>query len=502
MLSGLISPDRLVSLADTLAGEWIARAAPRTSPAHERALLHLCGVDGVDRDGRSLAAAVVDPYLAEFPERLADGILLPFAAALLEYGVAPRALALDIASGAVDLALEAQLVQDPDRLGLAEGQARDLVAASLERIDANRTATLELAGLFGESPRPWFGTTLQATDLEAARTEARLLLDAGSDVIRVAMSAGFDGPGGPVLSGSQVGLAELRRLLDEAGAERGRYVRLLVAGSSPQAPEVAVTAALERADIVELDMMSTIVGEGADPERVLVDHLFACALMARAGLTVSIGPGPLVVAPDLAAGRPSDAATRAGRAIALQLLSVAFARRSGLAAGQIVVGSLPPWLVAERHETAQAIAEVALRRALFPEHGLVFDEPSGQDGLDVWPFLVAAAIVGDDPAALVLRRTEPERLRYVAQSTRAALRVSQGVAAGLEPRALRGPALDHARDCARSAADVLERLAGEGWPVVTGIPATEVVSTTGHELVAVRRSALDPLGLRRAGSTG
>ena len=52
--------------------------------------------------------------------------LLPFAMALVEYDLQPQRLALDIASGAVDLGMEAELLRESDRRAVAEEEARRL----------------------------------------------------------------------------------------------------------------------------------------------------------------------------------------------------------------------------------------------------------------------------------------------------------------------------------------------------------------------------------------
>ena len=85
--------DRLLARATTLAGAWGARARTSTTAGCERALLRLFGVAGLDRSGRPLAGEVVARYLAGGASRLAGGVVLPFAAALIEYDLAPQALA-------------------------------------------------------------------------------------------------------------------------------------------------------------------------------------------------------------------------------------------------------------------------------------------------------------------------------------------------------------------------------------------------------------------------
>ena len=46
--------DGLLGLADTLAGAWAGRATASTTLGQERAVLRLCGVGGLDREGRPL----------------------------------------------------------------------------------------------------------------------------------------------------------------------------------------------------------------------------------------------------------------------------------------------------------------------------------------------------------------------------------------------------------------------------------------------------------------
>ena len=529
--------DGLLATSDTLAGAWAGRAAASTTLGQERAFLRLCGVGGLDRSGRPLAAEVVERYVGARADRLASGVMLPFAVALLEYDLPPQDLALDVASGAVDLVFEAELLNDPERRAAAEAEASRLATSAADRIDANRVARRELIGLLGESALPWFGATLAETELEPARAEALGLIDAGADLIRVTVPAGRelsaranargestrgdaaqdDRPARPedldaaaararrggapygrppiegIPVGSQRGLAELRHTIDEAAADRRRYVRLAMLGAALTAPEVAVVAGFERVDVVEIDPIADIVDEGVDPDRALADHAFAHRLLRRSGAQVLVGPGPLVFAPDLARGQPSDPGTRAGRAIALQLLSVALARHHGLPVEQILVGALPAWISDERDPTTQAIAQVALRRALFDGHPLVFDEPVLSAAGEGWPFVFAAAIPGGEPIALVLRRAESGRMGQVGEAMRAAARVGREVHAALGGRVLHGSSLEHARRAVAAARELLDGLAEDGWRAVigSGVDAGER-PRLGWDTVVERSDEFDP----------
>lgn len=522
---------RLVERAETLAGAWGARARVTTTLGQERAILRLFGVSGLDRAGRPLAGAAVDRWLAGARDGLGGGIALPFAMALLEYDIEPQQLAMDVASGAVDLALEAELLQEPDRRAMAEAEATRLSSAALERIDADRTARRELEDLLGEATRPWLGTTLAEPDLEGALDELAELAMAGFDVLRVEVpigreladrmhDAGIDVPEWhprdrvgrstptdaesavePAPTGSQRALGRLRRVADGVAAERRAYVRLATAIPPLGVPEGAVVAAFERVDMVEADPMAEIVVGGVAPDRSLADHAFARRLHRRADTLVSIGPGPLVVAPDLASGVPASAATRSGRALALQLIGVALARADGIAADRLVVGAYPAWLADESAPTARILAEVALRQALFPSLLLRYDEPGGPGSVSAsasaWPFIAAAALARTGDASIVMRRVHVEGRRAAIEG-RAAADVAAEFATISPPTDLGGVAAAHAADVVAAALTTLERLADLGWRAVVGDgpgPADHGVSprALGGDAVAERTESFDPL---------
>jgi len=515
------SLDRVLRLAGDLAGAWGARARASTTLARQRAILRLFGVSGLDHAQASLASSVVERALGNDPARLGGGIALPFAVALLEYDVTPQQLALDVASGAIDLALEAQLLNDPGRRAAAEAEARRLVALAVERIDANRTARRETLDVLGDAPRPWVGVTLAAPGLDVAPDEAAALVAAGADLLRVRVPAirelvlrlhdrGVEPPdwrphpsGGhqrdedpaEVPAGSQRALAALRARVDEAAAEAGRYVRLSSATSALAAPEQALVAALERIDVVETDPITEIVDDGVDPGRALADSAFAHLLLRRASARVMVGPGPLIVAPDLARGVPPDAGMRAGRAFAMQALAIAFALGDGIPGWQIIAGALPPWLAEERDPATQALAAVALQRAAWPELSLAFEEPapSGR-AVARWPILLAMGLAIAGPSAVVVRRTAAGELGPVVESTRAIAALVAELAAGPSEALARPAVAAHASALLAAAAYTLERLRDAGWDSVLGMPPGLAGQTRlGADAVTERTEAFDPL---------
>ena len=515
--------DTLIARAEALAGAWGARARASTTIGQERAILRLFGVSGLDASGRPLAGATIDRWLAGDPHGLGTGIALPFAMALLEYDLEPQQLALDIASGAIDLALEAELLREPDRRAVAEVEAGRLAAAAVERIDAQRTVRRETIDILGEAPRPWLGVTLREPDVDAALEEVANLIGAGIDLIRIEVPIGREladrmidaglvvqpwqpRDGGPRVTepdlseaaptGSQRALTHLRRVADRAAARRRAYVRLATVVPALGAPEGAVVAAFERIDLIASDAMAEIVANAVEPDRALADHAFAHRFSRRAGTSILVGSGPLVVAPDLTAGVPSDPTTRAGRALALQLLGMMLARGDGLAREQVIVGALPPWLTDEPAPAARAIAEVAVRRQLFAGYPLGFVEPpTGADRSVLWPYVQAAAAVHAGDVALVLRAADfrPDDGARAARAARAASLVSADVALATTPGTLAGVALEHARGMVAVAVATLDRLGDQGWRTIAGDPPAGIrARPTRHEMVAERTEPFDP----------
>ena len=514
--------EQLIARAESLAASWGATARAATTLGQERAVLRLFGVTGIDRAGHPLAAEVVDRYFGPNPRRLANGIALPFAIAMAEYDLPAGALALEIASGNVDLGLEADLLGDPAQAVRARRLATRLAASALARVDANRTARRELLALLGDSPPPWIGISLSAPAIVDALDEAAAAAQSGAGLVRVEIppsrelaeqmartgetlegwrpspsSRGglevFDPAGPPTPTGSQRAIAVLRTFLDDAGARRGGYVRLATDAPALAAPEQSVVAGFERVDLVVADPIREIVDGHVDPDRALADHAFAHRLLVRAGTRVLVPAGPLLVAADLAAGMPSNPATRAGRALALQLLAVSLAVGDGLPRDAVVVGALPEWLGEEPGAPARGLAELALRRALFPGHPLAFVEPArGVDDGMAWQALVGALLADAGDVDLLLCRREGPLPRR-AQALRAIADTAAGLASARTASVLTGLAVRHRDDALAAARATLDGLATSGWRSLVDQPFGLPDRRIGADAVTERTSGFDVL---------
>jgi hypothetical protein len=226
-------------------------------------------------------------------------------------------------------------------------------------------------------------------------------------------------------------------------------------------------AAFERVDIVEADPIREVVEDNVDPERALADHSFAHRIEARAGSQLLLGAGPLALGSDVAAGVPSDALRRAGRAVALQALGVELAIADGLLPERVLVSCVPSWTVAER-DAAQAPLQALIRRLLFPGHQLVIVGPAvGLTTPAAGAALAAALAVA--PAAIVLDRAvrDPATAASDLQSIAAGAASVRADFIG-EPVFPDGAAAERAARILKEAGLTLERLSSEGWSSLLG----------------------------------
>jgi hypothetical protein len=485
-----------------------------TTHAIERATLRMLGVNGVDRDGNPLAAVVVERLAEGGPQELGGGIGLPLAATASARGIGIQEAAVGVATGAIDLAIEAQFLQHPDRRAAAEELLEDWTAEAFQRVDANRTARREISDALGLRDYPWLCARIEGFALDQAIAEAREFVAAGADALIVRVPRGRElvvGTGEPGVermeremdpppAGSQRGLADLRVVLDEIAAERGGYLSLASTTDGLAAPEQAVVAAFERIDIVFADPFDEIA-VGIDAQRTFTDHAAALRLLGRSGTTVVVGPGPVLAGPELGRGEALTSVTRIGRSIAAQAMSVAWADAAGMAPG-LVLASAPFEAPFEAisggndpgAEGALLLAGLTVRRMLHEGHGLVISEPWGV-GSAAWQLALPLSLVGAGDAHLVVHRGPPAEFRARADGARSGAALARVLAEVLpagKPSAslpLADEVLAMATELATVAIATLELAEREGWE--------SLVATA--ELTATGGSGNQPRRLGRAG---
>ena len=449
--------------------------------------------------GRPLAGAVVDRWLRRTARGLGGGIALPFAMALLEYDLDPQQLALDVAAGCGRPRPRggAPARARPARRRRGRGRAPRAGRARAHRRRPDRpprdhracSATRPDRGSARPSPSP----TSRAPSTRSASWSPPASTSSGSRCRSAASS-----PTGSRTPAWRSRVARRRRPVpapSSARASRRTRAGRQPAGAgraparSPTAspPSVAATSGSRRpprpsgrprtrssrpssgSTSSRRTRWPRSSPTGVDPDRALSDHAFAHRLHRRAGTLLMIGAGSLVVAPDLRSGIPSDPATRAGRALALQLLAVALARRRRPPADQLAVGALPAWLDrrAGRRRPGDRRGRGpprALRRPSRWRSSSRTRRPTRRPtGRTSWP----SGLVGRATSRLVIRR--PGRTQAVGRETRAAAAWRPRCAGAREPARLsRRRARPRARRDRASRMATLDMLADRGWRAVAG----------------------------------
>ena len=330
----------------------------------------------------------------------------------------------------------------------------------------------------------------------ACRRQARRLA-------RRAVVAGRPRRAGPARpahpDGAQRALSVLRRFVDEAGARRRGYVRLMTEAPALAAPDQAVVAAFERIDVVIADPIREIIARRVDPDRALADHVFAHRLLARAGTRVLVPAGPLLVAPDLARGVPSDPATRAGRALAMQLLAVALARRGGLPPRPSRSAPSPTGSSTNAgHRPGPPRRSRCAGRCSPSTRSPSSSRRSPRPRPSTWHALVAALLADAGDVDVILRRPLAPGAPTLGM-TRAAANVAAGLRRSRVAPVLSGAAADHAGRAVAAADAALASLEEHGWRAVVDQPLGMDGAHPGGLAVAERTETFDPLTAGEAG---
>ncbi|MBV8643440.1 MAG: lysine 5,6-aminomutase subunit alpha [Candidatus Eremiobacteraeota bacterium] len=333
----------------------------------ERAVVRLCGVDGVDADGIPLPNRLVDAL----PAREA-GVARFLGAAVAESGRTPQQVAEAVAAG--------ESFPDAARTPEAAVRAalRPHVEAVLARMDANRRARTALLERLAQAEPPLLYVIVASGNIYEDRTAAVAAAEAGAQVIAVIRStaqslldyvpygATTEGFGGTYAT--QENFRIMRAALDEVSERLGRYVMLTNYASGLCMPEIAATAALERLDMLLNDSMYGILFRDINMQRTFVDQHFSRQLNARSGIIINTGEDNYLTT--------ADAVEQAPAVLASQFVNEAFAKRAGLPERQMGLGDayeIDPDL---ENGFLFQLAQAQLARQIFPTAPLKYMPPT------------------------------------------------------------------------------------------------------------------------------
>ncbi|HOG00125.1 MAG: D-lysine 5,6-aminomutase alpha subunit [Firmicutes bacterium ADurb.Bin248] len=342
-----------------------------TTVTVERAVCRLLGIDGVNEMDVPLPNAVVD-HLKE-KGLLAGGAAQHIARAMLETGLGPQEIAEGIDRGEIDLS---RLPARPERdVRAAVMPVAEAAAARIRQNVGKRRAYLEK---FGDKTDPYLYVIVATGNIYEDIVQAKAAAKQGADIIAVIRTTGqslldyvpygatTEGFGGTYAT--QENFRLMRKALDEAGEEEGRYIRLCNYCSGLCMPEIAAMGALERLDVMLNDALYGILFRDINPQRTIVDQFFSRVINSYAGVIINTGEDNYLTT--------ADAVEEAHTVLASQFLNEQFALCAGLPEEQMGLGHAFEIAPDVENGFLYELAQAQMAREIFPDAPLKYMPPT------------------------------------------------------------------------------------------------------------------------------
>jgi len=348
-----------------------------TTVGVERTTARAYGVDGVDDQGTPLANLLVD--------RCHQQGLVPQGIALF-LGRALLGGARSINEAAERLAFGPDWSRHPGGRSEAEEAMRPHTREAIERIDLAKEARESKKSKFAAPGSPLKYVIVATGNIYDDATQAKAAAFAGADIVAViratAQSLLDFVPQGPTTEGyggtfaTQENFRIVRRAIDEASDEYGRYVYQTNYSSGLCMSEIAWMAAVERLDMLLNDAMYGILFRDINMCRTFVDQYVSRRIIARSGIVINTGEDNYLTT--------ADAVEKAHTVLASQFINEAFAKRAGLVEEQLGLGHA--YEINPRIEDSflLEIAQAQLVRQIFDRHPIKWMPPTKHKTGDIF----------------------------------------------------------------------------------------------------------------------
>ncbi len=347
---------------------WISRY---TTTTIERATARLLGVDGVDAAGVPLPNVLVEKLHEN--GLLRYGLLPWMARAIIATGQSVEEIAVAVAEGRLNVTSIPAMTEEKWR----EPGDR-LAAEAASKIALRRREREQMMAAAAPDRQPLLYVIVATGNIYEDAVQAKAAALQGADIIAVIRHTGQSlldyVPYGPTTEGfggtyaTQENFRIVRRSLDEAIEETGRYIRLVNYCSGLCMPEIAVMGALERLDMMLNDAMYGILFRDINMRRTLIDQHFSRMINGFAGITINTGEDNYLTT--------SDAYEKGYTVIASQFMNEQLALRSGLTEAQMGLGHAFEIDPALEDGLLMEIAQAQLCRELFPNSPLKYMPPT------------------------------------------------------------------------------------------------------------------------------
>ena len=366
-------------LADEIADDVQRYIDGHSSVGVERTILRAFGVDGTDDQGAPLVNLAVERY---------------HKAGLLDRGISTwlgRALlagADTVQDAAERLAFGPELDRGEGGPSTADVQKalEPHVRAALARIDHARDEREALKARIAAGPTPHKYVIVATGNIYDDALQAKAAAFAGADIIAVIRAtaqslldyvphgATTEGYGGTFAT--QENFRIVRRAVDEATEEYGRYIHQTNYSSGLCMAEIAWMAAVERLDMLLNDAMYGILFRDINMCRTFVDQYVSRRFIARSGIVINTGEDNYLTT--------ADAVEKAHTVLTSQFINEAFALRAGLREEQMGLGhafEIDPWI---EDSFLLELGQAQLIRQIFDRHPIKWMPPTKHKTGDIF----------------------------------------------------------------------------------------------------------------------
>jgi beta-lysine 5,6-aminomutase alpha subunit len=336
--------------------------------AVERATLRLLGIDGINAFDVPLPNLVVD-HIREKAD-LTKGVCHYLAHAMHDQHMTPQEIAVAVSEKQLDLSVY-QRRNPGEHLALLDPHIHD----SLKKIrdmkryreqweearDVPDRYVIVATGNIYEDIEQAVSAVKNGADIIAViRSTGQSLLDF------VPYGATTEGFGGTYAT--QENFRLMRKALDEASQEAGRYVKLVNYASGLCMPEIAVMGALERLDMMLNDSLYGIIFRDINMKRTLIDQYFSRVLSAYAHITINTGEDNYLTT--------ADAFLEAHTVLASQFINEQFAKRAWMDEKLMGLGHAYEIDPEIENSFLYELAQAEMAREIFPRAPLKYMPPT------------------------------------------------------------------------------------------------------------------------------
>jgi beta-lysine 5,6-aminomutase alpha subunit len=369
--------DSCREMASSIADDVQRFIDAHTTVGVERTTARAYGVEGLDDQGTPLVNVLVDRCHAQ--GYLAHGIAL-----FLGHALASGAESINAA--AERLAYGRDWGTAPTDVARASTALAQHTRDAIARIDATRDQREATKAKYPAARTPHKYVIVATGNIYDDALQAKAAGFAGADIVAViratAQSLLDFVPHGPTTEGfggtfaTQENFRIVRRAIDEASAEYGRYIYQTNYSSGLCMSEIAWMAAVERLDMLLNDAMYGILFRDINMCRTFVDQYVSRRIVARSGIIINTGEDNYLTT--------ADAVEKAHTVLASQFINEAFAKRAGLDDEQMGLGHA--YEINPRIEDSflLEIAQAQLIRQIFPRHPLKWMPPTKHKTGDIF----------------------------------------------------------------------------------------------------------------------